>query len=103
MAYTYTSLSSNGPGCTSDGEPEEYPMTPDGGQSVPLARKSRNHCTHAVFVVVAQIVYTIIILFAARELYYKSVCPAIAAPDRSRAWVHSTTFLGWDEWYADSE
>ncbi|GJD05066.1 tat pathway signal sequence [Colletotrichum higginsianum] len=88
MLYTdqYASLSSNSPDCASDGEPEQYPLTSDGLQPRPPARKSRSRYTYAVLAVLAQLVYTILVLVAAREVYYKGVCPVVAAPDRYHAW-----------------
>ncbi|KAK1975216.1 hypothetical protein LZ30DRAFT_606145 [Colletotrichum cereale] len=84
----YASLSPNSPDCASDGEPEpeQYPLTPDGLQPAPPARKSRNRHTYAVLAVLGQIVYTVVVLIAARQFYYKTVCPAVASPDRYRAW-----------------
>ncbi|EFQ36484.1 uncharacterized protein GLRG_11629 [Colletotrichum graminicola M1.001] len=67
----YASLSSDSPDCISDGEPEQYPLTPGGVQPAPPPRKSRNRYTYAVLAVLAQLVYTIVVLVAARTLYYK--------------------------------
>ncbi|KAI8209988.1 Short chain dehydrogenase [Colletotrichum sp. SAR 10_86] len=74
------------PDYASDGEPEQHPVTPDGVQPPPSVRKRKNWYTCVVFAVLAQLVYTVVVLLAARELYYKTVCPSVAAPDRFHAW-----------------
>ncbi|KAJ4386823.1 hypothetical protein N0V93_009721 [Gnomoniopsis smithogilvyi] len=82
----YASLPTNIPDCASDGEPEQYHLTQDGIQPPPPAPKPRRRYTYVVLAVLAQLVYTGLVLFAAREFYYKRVSPVVAAPDRFRAW-----------------
>ncbi|TLS26491.1 hypothetical protein PpBr36_04260 [Pyricularia pennisetigena] len=83
----YAALSSNNPDCARDGEPEEYPLTEDGSQPTPPIRYGhRRRYPWVVLAVLAQVVYTVLVLVAAREFYYKRVCAAIAAPDLYGAW-----------------
>lgn len=84
----YAALSHDHPDYASDGETEQYPMTEDGRQPTPPARSAHGRrYPWVVLAVLAQVVYTILVLAVAREFYYKRVCVSIAAPDAVGAWV----------------
>ncbi|KAF5026790.1 hypothetical protein F66182_1074 [Fusarium sp. NRRL 66182] len=82
----YASVPISNSDCGSDGEPEQYLLTQDGIQPLPPARRSRKQYVYAALAVLLQLVYTGVVLAAARSFYYKAVCPAVAAPDQFHAW-----------------
>ncbi|RYO81438.1 hypothetical protein DL766_004717 [Monosporascus sp. MC13-8B] len=86
----YAALSDNNPAqCLSDGENEDYPLTR--GESTQRKRVSkrtsrRRYVSIVIAVLLGQTLYTALVLFGARELYYKPMCPRLAAPDNYHAW-----------------
>lgn len=84
----YAALSHNHPDYASDGEHEQYPLTEDGRQPTPPARPGHTRRYRwVVAAVLAQVVYTVLVLVVVREFYYKRVCVSLAAPDNLGAWV----------------
>ncbi|RYP52419.1 hypothetical protein DL769_010683 [Monosporascus sp. CRB-8-3] len=86
----YAALSDNNSAqCLSDGENEDYPLTR--GESTRRKRVSkrtsrRRYVSIVISVLLGQTLYTALVLLGARELYYKSMCPRLAAPDSYHAW-----------------
>ncbi|EHA50191.1 hypothetical protein MGG_03425 [Pyricularia oryzae 70-15] len=83
----YAALSHDHPDYASDGEHEQYPLTEDGRQPTPPARPGHSRRYRWVVVaVLAQVVYTVLVLVVVRQFYYKRVCVSLAAPDSLGAW-----------------
>lgn len=85
----YDSLSADSHECASDDEQEQHPLTSSNVHSPQSVSGPRHRYMHVLLAVLAQLVYTGVVLFAAREFHYKRVTPVVAAPDRYHAWVSS--------------